>query len=614
MAKCSPTERAKQILRAMAKAQLEAGVTDAHAIIDSIHARIQDFAPMDKAEIADTISGFGQVRGTNTRSELQQRMGHLKKDLRQAYHGNPKDAARQTQIKKSIADIEQKIKSGNFAKSERVKPQYDEKTQALQADLERAKTKADFAMRKLEYQSKSPLYRATTAALALGRAFILSAPTVFEHLAGASFWRLASTLVEDVGGSAWRMLPKVSDIDRMAMVQGGGFQAGAHAKGLGAAFSRQTLKDMKDKLFKAQSDRQALYGNKGATFTPYPMLEVVGRIHDVIKTPIENYAFERAITRVATNTRAKLARDGLSSDDIEKAMTTNTMQTQMASLAFAESQAAKLQGANKLVDWMNETFRRMDRQGFMGQAGSALLRSQMPILRIPMNLIKEGIQITAGAPMGIVQTFLADLSKMTPGEADKIMQNLKKGTIGPALLAIGWTGYEGMGGLYRSGHKQPNPNEGYGDVGGVSHHLLHAPVNDVLQMGALAHYAYDEDRKYARQHGEHTAKLSSFLDALIQSGGAFLMDQPLVEGPQALVEATHGGKGLQHWAGQMGRQYTEPGALQWEAKREDVNASGKPNPRKPQSFGQELEMGIPGLRQNVPAKPPRLRKYAPAEE
>lgn len=612
--KCSPTERARQILRAMAKAQLEAGVTDAHAIVDAIHARIQDFAPMDKGEIADVISGYGRPRGTNTKSELQQRMGQLKKDLRAAYHGSPKDAARQTAIKKEIAAIEDRLRTRNFTKPSRIKPEYDQKTQALQAELERARSKADFEMKKLEYKARSPLYRATTTALALGRFWILTSPTVFAHLASASAWRVISTLAEDVAGAGWRFMPKVSDIDRMAMLEGGGLQAGAHARGVGAMFSRQTLKDMKAALLKGQTDRDALYGRQGAMFTPHPMLEIAGHVHGAVKVPLGNYAFERAMTRIASNTRAKLARQGMSSDEIDKAFATNTLQSQMTALAYAEEKAAKLQGANKLVDWINETFRRMDRQGAAGQAGAAVLRAQMPILRIPTNLVKEGIELTFGVPTGIVKAFMADLAKLTPAEADRIMRNLKKGTIGPALLAIGWAGYKGMGGLYRSGHKAPSQTEKYGDIGPVSHHLLHAPIAEVAQIGALAHYVYDEDRKYAAQHGEKTSKLSSVLDAAMQGGGAFLMDQPLVEGPQALVEATHGGKGFQHWAGEMGRQYTEPGAFQWLARYQDVDRRGQPNPRKPQSFVDEMKMGIPGLREEVPSRPPRLRKYAKPEE
>lgn len=606
MSNCKPSKEHAAILRAMAKAQLEAGVTDAHAIVDAIHARIADHTPLDKGEIADLISGYGKKAATNTRTELQQRMGQLKKDLRAAYHGSTKDVNRQNAIKKSIADLENRIKTGDFKKAERTKPEYDTKTQALQADLERVRNKAEHEMRKLEYGSKSLLYRATTTALAIGRAFILSSPTVFVHLAGASVWRLASSLVEDVAGGLWRFLPKVSEIDRLAPVEGGGMQLGAHAKALGAAMSKDTLKAMKDKLVKGMSDRQAMYGKKDMLFTPHPMLEVMGHLHDAIKTPIENYAFERAISRVAKNTHAKLAREGLSTDQIEKAMATNTMQTQMASLAYAESQAAKLQGANKLVDWINEQFGRLDRSGGSGQAVGALLRSQMPIVRIPINLVKEGIELTAGVPTGLVKAFMADVSKMTPGEADTIMRNLKKGSIGPALLAIGWVGYKGMGGMYREGHKPPNKNIGYNDVKvgntEISHHWLHAPVAEVAQMGALAHYVYDEDRKHKG------GTLGSVLYASLQAGGAFTMDQPLVEGPKALVEAAHGGKSFQHWAGAMGRQYLEPGAMQYVARQQDLNAKGQPNPRKPQNFVQEMEMGVPGLRKKVPSKnPPRLR-------
>lgn len=599
MATCKPTKEAVALLREMAKAQLEMGVTDAHAIVDAIHARIHEFAPMDKGEIADSISGFGKLpTGGNTKSELQQRMAQLKKDLRDAYHSPDarKNAARQKAIQAEITKVEAKIKSGDFTTKPRPKPEYDAKTQALQADLERARARADMAMQKQEYQGQSRLYRAMTTANSVMRAFILSSPSVFSHLAGASFWRVVSTLAEDTSGSVWRHMPKIADIDRLATLEGGGLQLGAHAKGLGAAFSKQTLKDIRDKLVKGQSDRQALY--ERPSFTPHPMLEIVGKLHDATKTALENYAYARALERIGKNRRAELARSGLSSDQIDKAMVTNTAQSLIMAEAYAESKAAKLQGENKLVDWLNGTLKRMDKSGVAGQVGTAVLRSQMPIVKIPTNMVKEGLEYATGLPRGLMDAWSADLAKLSPQQANDIMRKLKKGSVGLGIMAAGWAGYQSMGGLYSPGHKPANPSVGYGDIktpeGTLSHHWTHSPAWEVAQMAALAHHVYDEDRRHAMP------ALQGALDSMMRSGGAFVFNMPLIEGPKHLVEATEGGHNFRHWAGGMAREYLEPGAVQWYASMRDTDSNGHPIKRKPKTFEDELKMGIPGERQQVP--------------
>lgn len=42
-----------------------------------------------------------------------------------------------------------------------------------------------------------------------------------------------------------------------------------------------------------------------------------------------------------------------------------------------------------------------------------------------------------------------------------------------------------------------------------------------------------------------------------------------------------------------------PGVFQWAAQQADKDASGNVVKRKPESLGQNIEMGIPGMRQNV---------------
>lgn len=586
----------------MAREKLREGHTDAHDVLDAIHAEISEHTPLWKNEIADIIRE--QLPRAESKPAVQSQMSRLKAELDTLYPRAGKDdgrsAARMKQIQKQIAENQRRIDTGDFSKPSRAKPQYSEEVQKAQADLERSRRAVKRELKRIEYSSQSKLQKGAQVATATMRAFILSSPTVFEHLLGASFWRLASSVAEDAVGAIWRHVPGIKGIDQKAMVEGGGFQAGAHAKGLKAAFSMDTLRAMKDKVVQGMSDRQALYGKKDDNWTPHPMLEIMGHLHDAIKTPIENYAFQKALTRATNNTRAKLERQGMSPEDVEKAMVSHSVVAANTGLAYAESLSAKLQGENKFVDWINQSLSRLERSSTTGAVTGAAIRSQIPILRIPANLFKEGIELQAGIPRAFAKWYSTKGKEMTGAQADYIMRNLKKGTIGPALLAIGYLGYQSFGGMYREGKKPMNKELGYNDmkIAGheVSHHWTHSPIGSVLQVGALMHQVMNEDRKKATPLG------MKILDAAFQSEGAFAKDLPFLEAVSNFNAVTSGEKGMQRVGGNLARQYTEPALLQWIARQRDTNAQGEPIKRKPRNFTEEMKVGLPVLREQVPRK------------
>jgi hypothetical protein len=645
MSNCQPTPEVKRIIRAMAKAQLERGITSADDIVDTIHAAIHEHTPLWKNEIADIIAGVGEKRPTATKTELQQKLSDLRRQLKEKYHpeDKAKNARRQSEIKKQIARIDEQIRTGNFSKAPRAKPSYDEATNKLQADLERARARADRAVRQIEYQSQSKLYKAMTFVGSLERAAILSSLSVFEHLAGASAWRLVSTIAEDAAGGILRHVPGLRDIDALAKIEGGGFGAGGHLEGVKAAFSKQTLRDMWDKLAKGASDRQLLYGKakessagrpilfrgtrERTDILNYPLLDLVGHVHDAIKTPIENYAFARAYWRGGKNLRSELARQGRSAEEIDRVMVTDSAKAAIAAKAYEESQAAKLQGKNAVVDRVQHLLREADKSGDIGQVFSAFMRLQMPIMKIPANLAAEVASYAVGGAKALSKYRAAtrEGATLTPEVADFIVKNLKKQTIGVALAALGWNGYQHFGGLYRAEHKPANARLGYQDTeipgfGELSHHWTHSAFFNVMQAFATARFAYEEDRARAEKMRteDRTSKLESALSAFSQAVGSIVGDLPFVEAPKAVLEAGEGGKKFQKFVGSNIRNFI-PGLVQGIARSGDQDAEGNQLPRKPQTIAQEVELGIPGHgfdtpfghvpgRKDVPDKNPKRPK------
>jgi hypothetical protein len=645
MSNCQPTPEVKRIIRAMAKSQLELGITSADDIVDTIHAAIHEHTPLWKNEIADIIAGIGEKRPAATKTELQEKLTELRRQLKEKYHpaDEAKNARRQAAIKKQIAKIDEQIRTGDFSKEPRAKPTYDEPTNKLQADLERSRARADRIIRQIEYNGQSRLYKGMTFVGSLQRASILSSLSVFAHLAGASAWRLVSTVLEDAAGAGIRLLPGMGEIDALAKVEGGGFGAGGHIEGLKGAFSKQTVKDMWDKFAKGASDRQVLYGEahessagrpwilrdlrERSDILNYPLLDLAGHLHDAIKTPIENYAFARAYWRGSKNLRSELARKGKSADEIDKVLATDSATALIGARAFEESKAAKLQGKNAVIDRVQNLLREADKSGDIGQAVSAFVRLQMPIMKIPANLAAEIASYAAGGAKALSKYRVAtrEGASLTPEVADYIVKNLKKQAVGAALGAVGWYGYQSFGGLYRPGKKPANAKLGFQDaeipgLGEVSHHWTHSGFFGVMQAFATAHYAYDEDRARAlkQKMGDTGSPLWNALDGFSQAAGSILGDLPFIEAPKSIVEAGEGGKKLQKFLGANARNFI-PGFVQGIARSGDQDAEGRQLPRKPQSVAQEIELGIPGHgfdtpfghvpgRKDVPDKNPKRQK------
>lgn len=608
MSNCQPTPEVKRIIRAMAKAKLEEGFTDAHDIVDSIHAAIGEHTPLWKNEIADIVSGFGEKRQA-TKTELQERLTQLRRDLKQAYHPKEKNAPkapderRQKEIKKQIARIDAQLKSGDFSKAPpKPKPEYNEETKRLQSELDHARADADRAERKIAYQSESRLYRAVTLLTTVMRASILAGVSVFEHLAGASFWRAVSTVAEDVaGGVLETAFPPLRRLADKALLEGGGAMGRAHWEGLKRVFTPETLKMMRDKLVKGRSDRQLMYGKHYES--NYPLLDMIGRSHDVVKTPLEQQAYGRALFRVNSNLRRQLARQGKSPVEIDRAMVTDSSIAFQEGYAYEASQAAKLQGKNAIVDRYNQLLREADRSGDIGALFAAVARAESPIVKIPLNMASEIFSYTAGSLKGASKYRVATRKgrELTPEDADYIMRNIKKQTVGAGLFALGYFGAQYFGGLWRSGKQQPNPDV---EIGGmkvgdveVDKHWMHSPALGIPQMGATMFWAMEEDRERAEKKGEENNELLNALDGFGQASMAVILDVPLFELPKDFQMIGEGGG--RKFLGTKARQFI-PAEVQAYARRQDVDDEGEPIKRKPASFLDELKMGVPGYREEVP--------------
>lgn len=619
MSGCEATDEIKSIIRAMAKAKLEEGVTDHEDILDAIHAAIHEHTPLWKNEIADIISGYGQKSTRQpTRTELQERVLQLKRDLREAYHPKPPpkgkpapktadqvaNQRRQTQIKNEITKLQEQLRTGNFSKSKRAEPNYDATTQKLQAELETARRLADREMRRLEYQNRSRAAKVADTFLAFHRAMILSGLGTLEHLTGAASSRLIFAPIEDVAGGVLHMIPGVRQYSEAAPTEGGGLSLSALGAGYGRTFSKQTLKDMRDKVVRGFSDLQAVM--KDPYDSNHRLLDAVGHIHDALKTQAENFAYAKALVNQAQQARKALARAGKSPAEIDRALIDPAMIASMQTQAYDQALRAKLQGNNLLVSKYQQLQHQLETAktasgdpAHAARAFAGFLRYVLPIVKIPVNLADEVLSGAVGELRAFGAGFVHRKEAITPELADYVMRNLKKGAVGKVLMLVGWLGYQSLGAMYDQQRRKKPGEPDYGDIRlgehTVPHQLLHAPQFELMMATALARRVY-EQRMAQQKRKEQPQTPAS--DAVAAAGHALqgvLNTIPFIEAP---VEFW---RGITNPGDYLGRKVAEnePQALKDVAKWTDHEQALS---RRPEGFLQQVEAGIPGLREQVPTR------------
>lgn len=607
MSGCEPTDDVKRIIRAMAKAKVEEGFTNHEDILDEIHSAIKDHTPLWKNEIADIISGYGQKASRKaTKTELEARMEQLRRDLKAAYHPKqpPKtpeqrqNARRQTELKKQIADIQDQIARKDFSKPEKAAPVYDAETKKLEAQLASSKRQADQLLHKLNYENKSRAAKIADTALAFHRAAILSGIGTIEHLSGAVLWRVLGTPLEQAAGAILHQIPGIRQISENAPTEGGGFQGGAQLAGLKHAFGPGTLRDIRDKLLRGYSDLQAV--GKAPLDSNHPLLELVGHLHDAIKTPAERFGYARALDTFYRQTRKQLARDGMSPDEIDKAMVDPAMEARGQALAYGESQRAKLQGDNAFVNVLRSTVRQIGTHGVGGKAFEHAFNYQVPILKIPTNLFAEASSYAAGEVKALGSWMNHEKGKFTPEVNDYIMRNLKKGLVGKALAVVAWILYKQFGALYDDERRKKAGEPDYGDVrtpaGTIKKGFLHSPAWDFMQAVALAHRVYDQELARKPKEGEsRKSPAEAAFTGGLHGGRAMIDALPFVDQPKRFYESLKNSQGMGDYAGQAVAANI-PQAIKDVAKMTDDEALK----RKPKGFSQQIEVAIPGLRNNVP--------------
>jgi hypothetical protein len=480
----------------------------------------------------------------------------------------------------------------SMAESQTQKPgKLDGVGEQLAAKVERAKQTIQQADARDAMKGRTLWEKTQDTFVKWRRAFVLSSPVTLAKLTSAALERKAFTPVEElVGGAISKVVPGLA----AKAPREGGFSVTAEAKAITDGFTKG-MSDAWQTLKTGKSDLDVLYGTHNGI--PRDGVEFIGATHGALKASTKRNEFARSFQK---RVEFELRNGGDPNDPVT--------QSRMALDAYKDANRSIFLNDNRVVDAYRRGISALKQPDKVtghpsvgGKAVATVAETLLPIVRVPTNIVAETMQYALGSVSGSVRlakAYYDGINKLAPDQADSIMRQLKKGTVGAAVMALGYWGANSIGGYYEPG-KRDDKDVKFGKVRVFGHdipsYLVHNPLLECLQIGATVRRVMDSRTKMGGVAGEKKGLLEGVAAAALG----------LVDEVPFVREMEETGKVLDprqrdRALGQTAASIVTPAASTWTARQLDEDAQGEPIKRKPTGLTQQLEMGIPGLRQRVP--------------
>lgn len=627
-------------LRDLERMFVRQGITEPNAMIDAVNEVLMDAGiELPRRDIADALSGYGkyrplskdeiEVKVRDINGQLQQlrkledmasgeppkKTGFQRREVSDAERALIKlvnDAKREggygipdpeTQLKSAVqalktrwthqlTDLNEQIARGDFARKQPKKPvELDPEASRLKLELEKAKDAIRKGQAELASKNRTKADKVLDFIVKWRRGYVLSSPVVFAKLTSAAVQRMVFTPMEELVGMGLSKLPGVRDVaSRAAGEAPSSFDIEIRAFAEG--FSKM-MGDIAHVMKHGEMDIGTLYGKKHYDLAP-SFMDYIGRLHAALKTVPKRAAFTRSL---ALRTDAA-ARAGL---DITDPM----VQMRLSIEAYKDGNRAIFMVDNWLTSrWRIATQVRIDKE-----TGNPTLRSKalhtaarfaLPVVNVPTNIVAETLNYTLGSAIGgakVAYWLAKGIKGLKTEEADIIMRQLKKGSVGLFALALGYYGADSIGGYYQPGEKRRKGDVQWGDmrIFGITipKYLLHNPLLMTMQLGATI-------RRVAESKVSRTSRdTRGFVDGMATALLGLLEDVPFVKETIELSKLYD--QQRNSWFGEQVKSWVIPQAVDFVARQTD-RSGGEAVKRDPKTVVEHIKTGIPGLRQTVKKK------------
>jgi hypothetical protein len=480
--------------------------------------------------IADAERGIGNTRAAKVKDTPQ--IQALRQQLEQTLeeHGlAPEGGGRQTtdaqrlaalktRLAKREVELADAIASGSIPKKVRRPLALDADALALQGRVNNLKRQADLIIRRQELAGRGPLEKGLDWTAGWGRFLKLTGTNTLVKISAAAAERaLIFKPIEEVIGAGLSKLPVVRDVAARAPIEGGG-SLNAIAKSYAGFFGKQARQESVAYLRGGVGPLESALGKPHLEGSVPAWMEYPGKVHAALKSPAKVAAYQYAME--------KQAKHFLSLGQAER-LTDPVGIAEMQARAWEYAERDIFMGDNAAVRGFRKAFeleserdpanveralrqaRAFAEQGNMYDAvqgfrnakprgdsaaarvGKTFANVMVPIVKVPTNYALEATDYLAGLPKGIGRLAYAvhkGLDRLPAEQAELIMRQLKKGTLGAAMISLGAAGVVEGGGYYQAGEHRAESDLKPGEVrvAGITipHLFLHHPVVEALQVGA----------------------------------------------------------------------------------------------------------------------------------
>lgn len=588
---------------------MQRALEEAQAYGNELERRINegDIAVREKKADAPTTPQLEAQRAEN--AEMQKIIGKLRSAAKPKK--DPRDIAlkaMETRLLKSIADYSDRLARKDFTPRPKREPvQPNKRIQELRVEQEKIKQTWRAKEREYQLQNRHTWERIFDFVGKYRRFAVLSSPVVIPKLISAGMQRIALMPLEDMVAHAWKTIPAIRRIAEMAPTEGGGFSLTRERKAAKTAFGKQTtsagkeyrkaLKAAADVLKTGHSELDLLYGGSKHSYTGESALgsrwlEFAGQLHGMLKAPVKQLAFERAVDQLTEFYTKKLGREAVEDEFFKIKIGLEAYKVANRSIFLNDNKfASAVQGLfrlNKGKEALHSTLG----EKLWATTGKVLL----PIVRVPTNIVAETMQYAAGwasAPIRAAFAIRKGVENLKPDEADIIMRELRKGSVGAAALALGFFSPNAVGGYYQPGEKRREGEVKPLHVKLFGHDipsfLMHNPLLQTIQLGATIRRVADSKLRKRDQ-------LPQGIPMGVLAGALGLVEEvPFVREMYELEKLADPFQRGKAW-GELGKSMVVPAAVSKVAEWMDPSKYK----RKPGTMMEYIKSGIPVARETVP--------------
>jgi hypothetical protein len=567
--------------------------------IEDLDAQLQGKAkPMEKG-VTVPLDAEGE-RLTSLRDAMQQKLREVEAAERKAAEKSPEEKyndRRQVKIKQDIADIEDRMRRGDYSKKEK-KPSYKKssETELLEKKLADKRREADLWREEKEKEDRPRWEKALRTTSETAREITVAGINVLYKIGKYAIIKPITTPIGEIAGYTARQLGGLGKVR-------GEYESGASPLKTIPAYYRGYWKAMKQfvrVLKSGYSDSELLYDKRKQNNTNW-FRWIGSNLHAAIKNLPSTAKEELYREHLYANAIADGLIDPKNPSDPKNQMAIAGLNLK----AYLASKAEKLQEDNKIAEAINNLHRwaeSPDKEGRINPYTSAAshgikIAITKGIYKIGLNFLKQTGQAATGLPRGVaslLNAYWKGLDTLTPKEMDYITKAFKVGSVPAALMT--WAIIDAFkddkdkvfGGYYEQGRKKGDVKWGEVRINGKQF-SLHVPEIEAAQFAnTMARHFI----KNASKTDLGMNALESFLNAM---GGVFA--EAPITGPVTQIVKSPKSAASYIFQGFV------PSAVRDIAKMQDVNAEGEVISRYPRTSLESIQKGIPGLREKLPSKP-----------